>query len=341
MLRRWSDGASGDARRQCRLRAGPEYGRRKENPGRNQGRRRSLDCIFRWNSCTLGRRAPSEVGEAIAESSPSTGRARRSRTRDRRAWRGPAPERAVLSVRLLATEHDIEETLPLALAAHAESRHREYRFDAERRRRFLAERFLADPKRYGFLVARHGGRTVGMLTCHAQTLYYSDVTVASCLSLYVLGPVPAHAARGAGGAAAARCGPALGAEPQSGRVAHPRDERHPHRAHRRGASPGGVSPDGWELRDGVRRGGGSMNAGRMRAVRGALVGWMRPSVAKVGAVQIGNRSHRGGGAVHGGGVALVGGGGARVLLLRVRRVTRWGITGTSRTARSPHRDGRR
>ena len=95
----------------------------------------------------------------------------------------------MLSVRLLATERDIEETLPLALAAHREGRHREYRFDAERRRRFLAERFLADPGRYGFLIARHGGRAVGMLTCHAQTLYYSDVTVASCLSLCVLGSV--------------------------------------------------------------------------------------------------------------------------------------------------------
>ena len=92
----------------------------------------------------------------------------------------------MLSVRLLATESDIEETLPLALAAHAESRHREYPFDAERRRRFLAERFLADPRRYGFLIARHGERAVGMLTCHAQKLYYSDVTVASCLSFYVL-----------------------------------------------------------------------------------------------------------------------------------------------------------
>ena len=30
-----------------------------------------------------------------------------------------------------------------------------------------------------------------------------------------------------------------------------------------------------------------MNAGRMRGMRRALVGWMRPSVAKVGAVQVG------------------------------------------------------
>ena len=100
---------------------------------------------------------------------------------------GPAPNPGAVSIRLLASEHDIEETLPLALAAHQEGRHRRFRLDAERRRRFLSERFLSDPKRYGFLIARHGGRAVGMLTCHAQTLYYSDATAVSCLSFYVLG----------------------------------------------------------------------------------------------------------------------------------------------------------
>ena len=99
---------------------------------------------------------------------------------------GPVPNPGAVSIRLLASERDIEETLPLTLAAHRESRHRRLRLDAERRRRFLAEHFLADPKRYGFLIARHGARAVGMLTCHAQTLYYSDVTVVSCLSFYVL-----------------------------------------------------------------------------------------------------------------------------------------------------------
>lgn len=108
----------------------------------------------------------------------------------------PGPEAAgsalkprTVTVRLLASERDIEETLPLASAAHREGRHRRYPLDAERRRRFLRERFLADPTRYGFLVARHRGRAVGMLTCHAQTLFYSDATVVSCLSFYVLGSV--------------------------------------------------------------------------------------------------------------------------------------------------------
>ena len=98
---------------------------------------------------------------------------------------GPHPLR--VSVRLMAHEREIDETLPLALAAHEESRHRRYPLDAARRRQFLAERFLADPVRYGFLIARHGAQAVGMLTCHAQKLYYSDVTVVSCLSFYVLG----------------------------------------------------------------------------------------------------------------------------------------------------------
>lgn len=111
------------------------------------------------------------------------------RTRAGSGRGGCTPGAAVLSVRLLASERDIEDTLPLALAAHREGRHRRYRLDAERRRRFLRERFLADPTRYGFLVARHRGRAVGMLTCHAQTLFYSDATVVSCLSFYVSGSV--------------------------------------------------------------------------------------------------------------------------------------------------------
>ena len=93
----------------------------------------------------------------------------------------------MLSVRLLATERDIEETLPLALAAHAESRHREYRFDAERCRRILTERFVGASARYGFFIARHQERAVGVLACYAQKLVFSDVTVVSCLSFYVLG----------------------------------------------------------------------------------------------------------------------------------------------------------
>ena len=99
---------------------------------------------------------------------------------------GLAPDTARVSIRLLASEREIDETLPLALAAHAESRHREHPLDPERRRRFLGERFLAGRTRYGFLVARYGGRPVGMLTCFAERLHYTDVTVVSCLSLYVL-----------------------------------------------------------------------------------------------------------------------------------------------------------
>ena len=70
---------------------------------------------------------------------------------------GPAPNPARVSVRLLASERDIDETLALTLSAHEESRHRSHPLDPERRRRFLAER-----------------------------LHYTDVTVVSCLSFYVL-----------------------------------------------------------------------------------------------------------------------------------------------------------
>ena len=38
--------------------------------------------------------------------------------------------------------------------------------------------------RYGLLIARYGGRPVGMLTCLADRLHYTDVTVVSCLSFY-------------------------------------------------------------------------------------------------------------------------------------------------------------
>lgn len=78
---------------------------------------------------------------------------------------------------------------PHCSGAHREGRHRSHPLDPRRRRRFLTEHFLADPNRYGFLIARHGGRAVGMLTCHAQHLYYADATVVSCLSLYVPRPV--------------------------------------------------------------------------------------------------------------------------------------------------------
>ena len=50
----------------------------------------------------------------------------------------------------------------------------------------MAERFLADPTRYGFLVARHAEHPVGMLSCFAEKLYYTDVITVSCLALYVL-----------------------------------------------------------------------------------------------------------------------------------------------------------
>ena len=113
-----------------------------------------------------------ECGKALAQPSEEDG--------------GPASSPARISIRLLDNERDIDETLPLTLAAHEESRHREHPLDPERRRRFLAERFLADRTRYGFLVARYGGRPVGMLTCLAERLHYTDVTVVSCLSFYVL-----------------------------------------------------------------------------------------------------------------------------------------------------------
>ena len=178
----------------------------------------------------------------------------RGRGQVRREGGGRAPERAGLSVRLLATESDIEETLPLALAACAESRFREYPLDAERYRRFLAERFVADPVRYGFLIARHEERAVGMLTCHAQRLMFGDVTVVSCLWFYVLGSCRRTLLGRSGGGEVGGCGTSVGAEPQSGGVADARDERDSHRADGPVVSAAGVSPDGRELRDGARRG---------------------------------------------------------------------------------------
>ena len=116
-----------------------------------------------------------EPPQARPGSDPAAGGDRRSR-----------PGAGRVSIRLLDDERDIDETLPLMLAAHEESRHREHPIDPERRRRLLAKRFLADRTRHGFLVARYGGRPVGMLTCVAERLHYTDVTVVSCLSFYVL-----------------------------------------------------------------------------------------------------------------------------------------------------------
>ena len=72
------------------------------------------------------------------------------------------------------------------LAAHEENRHRKHPIDLERRRSLLAKRFLADRTRYGLLIARCGGRPVGMLTCLADRLHYTDVMVVSHLSFYAL-----------------------------------------------------------------------------------------------------------------------------------------------------------
>ena len=91
-----------------------------------------------------------------------------------------------LTIRLLENDLDIDETLPLALEAHKESRHRGLPFDSVRRFRFVAERFLDDPVRFGFLIARNRERPLGMLTCFAQKLHFSDVMGVSCLSFYVL-----------------------------------------------------------------------------------------------------------------------------------------------------------
>ena len=122
---------------------------------------------------------------APAASSGAFPRTGRRRATGRRTEDGPPADARVLSIRLLASEKDIEETLALAVAAHEESHHRRHRFDPERRRRMLAARFLADPGRYGYLIARRGGQALGMLTCHAQQPYYSDAVVVSCLSFYV------------------------------------------------------------------------------------------------------------------------------------------------------------
>ena len=98
--------------------------------------------------------------------------------------RQPRPGAGRVSIRLLTDNRDIDETWPLTLAAHEESRHREHPIDPERQRSLLAKRFLADRTRYGFLIARYSGRLVGMLTCLADRLHYTDVTVVSCLSFY-------------------------------------------------------------------------------------------------------------------------------------------------------------
>ena len=63
---------------------------------------------------------------------PSSGYGRSAGARDTGAARVPLPAR--VSVRPPESERDIDETLPLALALHEESRHRSYPLDARRRR---------------------------------------------------------------------------------------------------------------------------------------------------------------------------------------------------------------
>ena len=189
-----------------------------------------------------------------------------NQARGRRAGSRSVSASPGLSIRLLASEQDIEDTLTLTLAAHAESRHRDHPLDAERCRRFLTARFLADPVQYGFFVARHGERAVGMLTCHAQRLYFSDVTVVSCLAFYVLASCRRTLL---GGRVALRLlGTSVGDEPQGGRVADPCDERDPYPADRSGAAPSGVSANRRELRNGIERGGNPMNSFEREEGRG-------------------------------------------------------------------------
>lgn len=92
----------------------------------------------------------------------------------------------VLSVRILKRKAEIDETLPLIESLHAESRYGKHPIDPERRRRFMVERVLGDPNRYGMFVARHGDRPVGIMTCLADNHLYTDVVTVSCLSFHVL-----------------------------------------------------------------------------------------------------------------------------------------------------------
>ena len=124
-----------------------------------------------------------DTGEAKRTSPPAVGHRARSHEHARPETVDRALGPGSISIRLLASEQDIDETLPLAVAAHAETRHREHPLDPERRRRLVAERFLADPTRYGFLVSRHAEHPVGMLSCFAEKLYYTDVITGSCLAL--------------------------------------------------------------------------------------------------------------------------------------------------------------
>ena len=125
------------------------------------------------------------ISGAMRTLRPTAGGGARGESHARSQAVGRTPSSDAISIRLLASERDIEETLPLARAAHEETGHRDHPLDPERLRRFVAERFLADPARYGFLIARHTGRPVGMLSCFAERLYYTDVTTVSCLALYV------------------------------------------------------------------------------------------------------------------------------------------------------------
>ena len=124
-------------------------------PSRTKNRVNSSDASAD-SQRAISTREHSEVVCQNRRSRLGPGHARRAikRTLVRRGG-GRRPDSAGLSVRLLESERDIDEMLPLALAVHEESRHRSFSLDPERCRRFFADRFLADSVRYGLLIARH------------------------------------------------------------------------------------------------------------------------------------------------------------------------------------------
>ena len=126
-----------------------------------------------------------DPGEAKSTSPPAAGRRARAYDHARPETVGRALGAGSISIRLLASERDIEEAWPLAVAAHAETRYRTYPLDPERLLRFVSQRVLTNPTRYGVLIARHGERPVGILACFAEKLFYVDVVTVSCLALYV------------------------------------------------------------------------------------------------------------------------------------------------------------
>ena len=97
----------------------------------------------------------------------------------------PAPAPRSVQIRLGTTEADLDAMIDMAHAVHAESRYKDFPFDAEAYRASWQAKLTGKPNQYGLLLAELDARPVGMLLAQVgRNLFFSGLA-AQCTLLYV------------------------------------------------------------------------------------------------------------------------------------------------------------